>query len=265
MVGTCVVQCIEMQVIADKKDVEAFLSRLDLLARHVPHSSPGPQPEESQSGKDLLLKLIAETRHVFTSVVFDNSRSYRERANNLSPFRDLWGTFRDNLLEDNPPEVFSAVEWAVSQVFGYSSLMDGLSLVNEFKTDDHDEDLEERVVPGLQIIAETLEVFPDCFYDGLLEQFLGLCSDIADRNPRDMDKYFNQSDEQRALETKLRAYSSLIVFRSEKILKLRHKIKSKNEEDDTLSCLKSLFKSWEQRFDSEEIYDSAVFVQEKFG
>lgn len=221
-----------MPIVADEKNLKTALGSLDLLKNSL-------SKLYSESEKKILVNLVSETQDIFVSVVFNNSIPFGKRTQPLLALQKKWKQLKKALMPETADQVFLAVDNVIYYVHGALYLLQGLALINEGKTGDDWVDIK-RVVPGLKLISEAVEVFPDVFLDDIYEQLLRMCNEIAGRSPRSMEEYFEQSEEQIALVTQLRAYSSLIAFRSEKILNLRLKERSENDGDEIYDWLQSL-------------------------
>ena len=113
------------------------------------------------------------------------------------------------------------------RVTAYAKLFIGLAQINEGKTGEEKADLI-RVVEGLHLLSETIDVFIDMFADSELEQIYQGAKNALSVSHRTITEYF-QDTETSHLVTQLRAYSSLIIFR------IQERFNPKNVSSETTS------------------------------
>ncbi|NCS52257.1 MAG: hypothetical protein GPJ23_07735 [Microcystis aeruginosa G13-05] len=167
----------------------------------------------TDSDRIILDNLLQETQ-ILVEQVKDNSKTYQARADIFGQINQLWfqvwKQYRD---EDSALELIRYIDQFTNQITAYNQLFIGLAQINEGKTGEEKADLI-RVVEGSLILSETIDVFIDMFADSELEQINKFAQNALSFSNRTITEYFQDTDKSR-LVTRLRAYSSLIIFRIE--------------------------------------------------
>ena len=175
----------------------------------------------------ILDNLLQETK-ILLDRVKDNSKTYQARADIFVQINQLWfqvwKQYRD---EDSALELIRYIDQFTNQITAYYQLFSGLAQINEGKTGEEKADLI-RVVEGSLILSETIDVFIDMFADSELEQINKFAQNALSFSNRTISEYFQDTDKSR-LVTRLRAYSSLIIFR------IKERFNPKNVSSETTS------------------------------
>jgi hypothetical protein len=168
-----------------------------------------------KSDQIILNNLISETKNKFREIA-DNSKSYYERYEIASFLFEQWSNaWRKYNHLPSAIELIKFINDITDYILAYSYLCLSISLINEGKTGDSIKDLEERVLPGFELLAEVTEVFYDFFSESLLTQILSSAKDILLSCSRNRWEYFEEGRDRNSLSTKLKAYSSLIIHNIE--------------------------------------------------
>jgi hypothetical protein len=165
----------------------------------------------NDSDQIILDNLLQETK-ILLDRVMDNSKTYQARADIFYQIDKLWfqvwKQYRD---EDSALELIRYIDQFTNQITAYNQLFSGLAQINEGRTGEEKADLI-RLVEGSLILSETIDVFIDMFADSELEQINKFAQNALSFSNRTISEYFQDTDKSR-LVTRLRAYSSLIIFR----------------------------------------------------
>ena len=165
----------------------------------------------TDSDRIILDNLLQETK-ILLDRVMDNSKTYQARADIFYQIDKLWfqvwKQYRD---EDSALELIQYIDQFTNQITAYNQLFISLAQINEVKTGEEKADLI-RVVEGLHLLSETIDVFIDMFADSELEQIYQGAKNALSVSNRTITEYF-QDTETSHLVTQLRAYSSLIILR----------------------------------------------------
>ena len=166
----------------------------------------------TDSDRIILDNLLQETK-ILLDRVMDNSKTYQARADIFSQIDKLWfqvwKQYRD---EGSAINLIEIINEFTNRVTAYNQLFIGLAQINEGKTGKEKDDLI-RVVEGLHLLSETIDVFIDMFADSELEQIYKGAKNALSVSNRTITEYFQDTD--KCLVTQLRAYSSLIILRIE--------------------------------------------------
>ncbi|WP_072926495.1 hypothetical protein [Microcystis aeruginosa] len=180
----------------------------------------------TDSDRIILDNLLQETK-ILVEQVKDNSKTYQARADIFYQINKLWfqvwKQYRD---EDSALELIQYIDQFTNQITAYNQLFISLAQINEGKTGEEKADLI-RVVEGLHLLSETIDVFIDMFADSELEQIYQGAKNTLSISNRTITEYFQDTD--KSLVTQLRAYSSLIIFR------IQERFNPKNVSSETTS------------------------------
>ncbi|WP_013323590.1 hypothetical protein [Gloeothece verrucosa] len=180
------------------------------------------------SEKILIKNLINETEFCLEQVK-DNSKSYQQKTvifekltehlnRVLQHYKQYIDKFNDNFIA-------ISLYYLKNYSTAYFRLFGALFFINEGKTGQYKDDLE-RVVKGFNILAETIDVFYDCFSISTLKQIYESAKHTIFVSERNQKRYWESELELSNLFTQLRAYSSLII------LKLKDYIEQSNSSFD---------------------------------
>jgi hypothetical protein len=165
----------------------------------------------TDSDRIILDNLLQETKILLDRVKY-NSKTYQARADIFGQINQLWlqvcKQYRD---EDSALELIRYIDQFTNPITAYNQLFSGLAQINEGRTGEEKADLI-RLVEGSLILSETIDVFIDMFADSELEQINKFAQNALSFSNRTISEYFQDTDKSR-LVTRLRAYSSLIIFR----------------------------------------------------
>ncbi|NCS13695.1 MAG: hypothetical protein GPJ08_22735 [Microcystis aeruginosa G13-09] len=140
----------------------------------------------TDSDQIILDNLLQETKILLDRVKY-NSKTYQARADIFGQINQLWlqvcKQYRD---EDSALELIRYIDQFTNPITAYNQLFSGL--------------------------AQIKDVFIDMFADSELEQINKFAQNALSFSNRTISEYFQDTDKSR-LVTRLRAYSSLIIFR----------------------------------------------------
>lgn len=164
------------------------------------------------SDKTLIKNLINETEFRLEQAK-DDSKSYHERyvvfTQSTQALFDEWEHYK------NYPEAINlirTIDHLTNYSIAYSYLFLSLSLINEGKTGQYEDDLE-RIVRGFLLLSGIVDVFTDYFSVSELQQIYCGAKNAISVSARNIREYFENDLELSNLVTQLRAYSSLIVLK----------------------------------------------------
>ncbi|MFM7479369.1 MAG: hypothetical protein ACKO2T_27595 [Microcystis aeruginosa] len=180
----------------------------------------------TDSDRIILDNVLQETQILFEQVK-DNSKTYQARADIFCQIDELWfqvwKQYRDEVSAINLIEIINEF---TDRVIAYNQLFIGLAQINEGKTGKEKDDLI-RVVEGLHLLSETIDVFIDMFADSELEQIYQGAKNALSVSNRTITEYFQDTD--KSLVTQLRSYYSLIILR------IQERFNTKNVSSETTS------------------------------
>ena len=180
----------------------------------------------TDSDRIILDNLLQETQ-ILLEQVKDNSKTYQARADIFCQINQLWfQVWKQYKNEVSALELIQYIDQFTNQITAYNQLFIGLAQINEGKTGEEKADLI-RVVEGLHLLSETIDVFIDMFADSELEQIYQGAKNALSVSNRTITEYFQDTD--KSLVTQLRAYSSLIIFR------IQERFNPKNVSSETTS------------------------------
>jgi hypothetical protein len=180
----------------------------------------------TDSDRIILDNLLQETQ-ILLEQVKDNSKTYQARADIFCQIDELWfQVWEQYKNEVSALNLIEIINEFTDRVTAYAKLFIGLAQINEGKTGEEKADLI-RVVEGLHLLSETIDVFIDMFADSELEQIYQGAKNTLSISNRTITEYFQDTD--KSLVTQLRAYSSLIIFR------IQERFNPKNVSSETTS------------------------------
>ena len=164
----------------------------------------------TDSDRIILDNLLQETQILLEQVKY-NSKTYQARADIFCQIDELWfQVWEQYKNEGSAINLIEIINEFTDRVTAYAKLFIGLAQINEGKTGEEKADLI-RVVEGLHLLSETIDVFIDMFADSELEQIYQGAKNTLSISNRTITEYFQDTD--KSLVTQLRAYYSLIIFR----------------------------------------------------
>ncbi|TRV52063.1 MAG: hypothetical protein EWV53_03425 [Microcystis panniformis Mp_MB_F_20051200_S9] len=173
----------------------------------------------TDSDRIILDNLLQETQILFEQVK-DNSKTYQARADIFYQIDKLWfQVWEQYKNEVSAINLIEVINEFTDRVTAYAKLFIGLAQINEGKTGEEKADLI-RVVEGLHLLSETIDVFIDMFADSELEQIYKGAKNTLSVSNRTITEYLQDTD--KSLVTQLRAYYSLIIFRIEERFNTRN-------------------------------------------
>ncbi|WP_260441206.1 MULTISPECIES: hypothetical protein [Microcystis] len=171
-------------------------------------------------------RYLQETK-ILVEQVKDHSKTYQARADIFGRINQLWfQVWEQYKNEGSAINLIEIINEFTDRVTAYAKLFIGLAQINEGKTGEEKADLI-RVVEGLHLLSETIDVFIDMFADSELEQIYQGAKNTLSISNRTITEYFQDTD--KSLVTQLRAYSSLIIFR------IQERFNPKNVSSETTS------------------------------
>ncbi|MDB9409210.1 hypothetical protein PN434_11870 [Microcystis aeruginosa CS-558/01A06] len=174
----------------------------------------------------ILPRYLQETK-ILVEQVKDHSKTYQARADIFGRINQLWfQVWEQYKNEGSAINLIEIINEFTDRVTAYAKLFIGLAQINEGKTGEEKADLI-RVVEGLHLLSETIDVFIDMFADSELEQIYQGAKNTLSISNRTITEYFQDTD--KSLVTQLRAYSSLIIFR------IQERFNPKNVSSETTS------------------------------
>ena len=200
-------QTIQIQGFNNISDQKIYLENIEYLKQHLNEIL-------EISEQTLTNNLIQESDFLFKQVE-DRSKTYLEKAKIFNKLNQIWLNHWDHYR--NRPEaidLMESIDNLTNYFIAHCHIFFGLSYVNEGRTGNEREDLQ-RVVSGLLILSESVDVFLEYLYVSELKQIYLEVKKIFASTSRNMFEYLEEKEELRNLETQLRAYCSFIILRIE--------------------------------------------------
>ncbi len=168
----------------------------------------------ASSDQTLIANLIEETEFLLGQAK-SSSKTYQEKYNTFSQLTnswfDVWKHYKDM---PEAIEVIRLIDHLTNFSTAYSYLFLSLSLINEGRIGEYKADLE-RAVSGFLLLSEIVDVFVSFFSILELKQIHDGARNAISISARDVEEYFENGLELSNLVTQLKAYSSLIVLKTE--------------------------------------------------
>jgi hypothetical protein len=165
------------------------------------------------SDQTLIKNLINETEFLLERAK-DDSKTYQERYVVFSQLTEAWfGAYEHYKNYPEATNFIKTIDHLTNYCIAYSYLFLSLSSINEGKTGQYKDDLEE-IVRGFLLLCEIVDVFTDYFSVAELKQIYCGAKNAISVSDRDTREYFENSTLSN-LVTQLRAYSSLILLKIE--------------------------------------------------
>lgn len=168
----------------------------------------------ASSDQTLIANLIEETEFLLEQAK-SSSKTYQEKYNTFnqltSSWFDAWRHYKDM---PEAIELIKLIDHLTNFSTAYSYLFLSLSLINEGRIGEYKADLE-RAVSGFLLLSEIVDVFVSFFSISELKQIHAGARNAISISARDVEEYFENGLELSNLVTQLKAYSSLIVLKTE--------------------------------------------------
>jgi hypothetical protein len=208
------------------------------------------------SDQTIIRNLIEETEFLLEKAK-DSSKTYRERYDAFSVLNNSWfSLWKKYNTTPEAIDLVRSIHHLTDYFVAYTYLFLSLSQINEGRVGEYSIDTQ-RVVDGFLLLSEIIDVFVDYFSSEELKQIRNGAMSARSLCLRDVREYFESDLESSHLETNLKAYSSLIVWKiDEQIQKVAS---SNNKKSEVIQELLHDKEEFARR--GEEIYDTQIRPQ----
>lgn len=203
-------QTIQIQEFKSVSDQKIYLENIEDLEQNLNETL-------KLSNQTSIKQAIKKTKILFDQTQnLINSVPLRERYEYFKKLSLIWLEQLNYYRNDSEAVgLMKPIVILTNSFTAYRELFRGYLLINEERTENRTENLG-RIALGISVIAECIDVFSAYFTISELKQIYDYSKNALSSSIPDTDKYFEKDIEISILETKIRAYHSLILLKLKK-------------------------------------------------